>query len=108
MYRSIAESPEAFGSVQTRIQNIISTLIAVSTMTDEYNREGRLDADTQSNLFELVTNCQDTLGRLEDLRRDFERWGLQSVREGEILEMMKALDTQIQELSAINVTIVYA
>ena len=76
-------------------------------MTEEYNREGRLDANTQTNLVELVTGCHDTLSRLDDLKRGIERWGLQRVREDEVLEMTTALDDQIRELSVTNTNIVY-
>ena len=107
MFRSISESPDVFGSIQERIRTVISTLIAVSSMTDEYSREGRLDKDSQFELVKLVADCQDTLSQLERLKCDFEKWGLQSVREEELLEMMNALDNQIQVLSAINSTIVY-
>ena len=107
MFRSISETPDVFGSVQGKIQSIISTLIAVSSTTKEYHSEGRIDADTKSNLANLMSGCQDTLGRLEDLKHDFERWGMQSVRGEEIQEMTNTLDNQIQELLAINNTIGY-
>jgi predicted DNA-binding protein (UPF0278 family) len=100
--RSIFESPDTFGSMQTKIQGMISTLIAVSGITDGYTREGRLDAASRSDLLQLAKACQGTLGRLEGLRAEFERWGTQSIRQEELSEMTDVLNEQIQGLEGIN------
>lgn len=46
MFRSISESPDAFGSMQAKIHGMIPTLIAVSSMIDDYVCEQRFDEDT--------------------------------------------------------------
>ena len=102
VFKSLAESPEAFGSMQIKIQGMISTLIAVSSLTDDYVREGRLDATSRSVLAELADASQGTLAQLEGLRTEFERWGTQSIREQEISEMTDTLNKQIQGLEATN------
>lgn len=102
MFRSISESPEAFGSMQAKLQGMISALIAVSGITDEYVHEQRLDSASQSCLVSLAETSQTTLAQLQGLLVDFERWGMQDIRGDEVTQMTERLERQIQGLSDIN------
>lgn len=102
MYRSLSESPEAFGSMQARLQRIISTLISVSGITNDYVHEQRLDAASQSRLISLAETSQTTLAQLQGLLVDFEKWGMQDIRGDEVTQMTERLEQQIQSLGDIN------
>ncbi|KAL8916015.1 MAG: hypothetical protein Q9208_008746 [Pyrenodesmia sp. 3 TL-2023] len=102
MYRSLLESPEAFGSMQAKLQSMIQALIAVSGITDEYVHEQRLDSASQSCLVSLAEASQTTLAQLQRLLEDFEKWGMQDIRRDETTQMTERLEHQIQGLGDIN------
>ncbi|KAL8753859.1 MAG: hypothetical protein Q9184_005299, partial [Pyrenodesmia sp. 2 TL-2023] len=102
MYRSLSESPEAFGSIQAKLHTIISTLVGVSGITNDYVQEQRLDAASQSHLVSLAKTSQTTLAQLQDLLEDFEKWGMQDIRGDEVTQMTERLEEQVQSLTDIN------
>ncbi|KAL8726545.1 MAG: hypothetical protein Q9181_006010 [Wetmoreana brouardii] len=101
-FRSISESPEAFGSMQTEIEGLISTLLAVSSVTDDYVREERLDEAGRSMLAQLAETSRSTLAQLEILKTECERWDTQNIQEREITEMTNTLNGLIRGLGEIN------
>ncbi|KAL8957185.1 MAG: hypothetical protein Q9193_005480 [Seirophora villosa] len=88
--------------MQSQIRSLINNLISVSGLTDDYVREDRLDSAMQSLLVQLANDSQGTLAQLKALLADFEKWGMQDIREQEITEMTDKLNTEIQALEDIN------
>ena len=82
-------------------------MISVSSITDEYTSEGRFDAADHADLAQIAKACQGTLGRLESLKIDFEKWGMQEIRGEELSEMTDVLNKQIHDLKEINANIAY-
>lgn len=102
MFRTLSETPDAFGSMQSQVRSLINNLIRVSSLTDDYVREGRLDSASQSLLVQLANDSHGTLAQLKALLADFEKWGIQDIRKQEITEMTDKLNTEIQALEDIN------
>lgn len=76
MFRTLSETPDAFGSMQSQVLSLITHLMSISSLTDDYVREGRLDSASQSLLVQLANDSQGTLAQLKALLAEFEKWGM--------------------------------
>lgn len=88
--------------MQSQIRAMISDLVAVLLVTDDYTRENRLDAANRTELAQLAEACQCKLDKLEELKTEFDRWGTQSLREEELSKLTQSFKSEIEGLEGIN------
>ncbi len=88
--------------MHTKVQDSIKTLLAMSEMTSQYIKEGRLDDSVELELAPLSQECRNHLVELEKMGQEFDAMDTQALRQNDVSKLTDILDTKARAFEEIN------
>ena len=88
--------------MQTKVQDAITRLLAVSEIAREYFDEGRLDGSLEQELRQLSQECRSHIIELQNMREEFETMDTQAFRQNDLGKLTESLEAKVKGLENIN------